>query len=89
MQLRPSHGPSSTLWESLERWAGVSVFSLDRATHADRGQYFPAINMALAFCMGPDLQSLIDSNQPMAQIFFNSFGQKPTLAIWAIVVIVQ
>lgn len=45
--------------------------------------------MALAFCMGPDIQSLIDSNQPMAQIFFNSFGQKPTLAIWAIVVIVQ
>ncbi|KAF8152805.1 APC amino acid permease [Pholiota molesta] len=48
-----------------------------------------AINMSLAFCMGPDIQSLIDSPQPMAQIFFNSFGQKPTLAIWAIVVIVQ
>ncbi|KAF8961614.1 amino acid/polyamine transporter I [Flammula alnicola] len=48
-----------------------------------------AINMSLAFCMGSDLQSLIDSSQPMAQIFFNSFGQKPTLAIWAIVVIVQ
>ncbi|KJA15150.1 hypothetical protein HYPSUDRAFT_80625 [Hypholoma sublateritium FD-334 SS-4] len=48
-----------------------------------------AINMSLAFCMGSDLQSLIDSDQPMAQIFFNSFGQKPTLAIWAIVVIVQ
>ena len=63
MQLRPSHGPSSTLSESLECWAGVSVFSLDRATHADRGQYFPAINMALAFCMGPDLQSLIDIPQ--------------------------
>lgn len=45
--------------------------------------------MSLAFCMGSDLQSLIDSDQPMAQIFFNSFGQKPTLAIWAIVVIVQ
>lgn len=48
-----------------------------------------AINMSLAFCMGSDLQSLVDSDQPMAQIFFNSFGQKPTLAIWSIVVIVQ
>ena len=45
--------------------------------------------MALAFCMGTDIQSLLDSDQPMAQIFHNSFGQKPTLAIWAIVVVVQ
>ncbi|PPQ75223.1 hypothetical protein CVT26_008308, partial [Gymnopilus dilepis] len=48
-----------------------------------------AINVSLAFCMGSDLASLINSDQPMAQIFFNSFGQKPTLAIWSIVVIVQ
>ncbi|KDR74097.1 hypothetical protein GALMADRAFT_71679 [Galerina marginata CBS 339.88] len=48
-----------------------------------------AINMSLAFCMGSDLQLLIDSDQPMAQIFFNSFGQKATLAIWSFVVIVQ
>ncbi|EIW76668.1 amino acid transporter [Coniophora puteana RWD-64-598 SS2] len=50
-----------------------------------------AINMSLAFCMGTDLDSLIDSpiGQPMAQIFFNSFGQKGTLAIWAFVVIIQ
>ncbi|KAG6908706.1 hypothetical protein DXG01_003639 [Tephrocybe rancida] len=48
-----------------------------------------AINMSLAFCMGTDLQALYDSDQPMAQIFFQSFGQKGTLAIWAIVVIVQ
>ncbi|KAH9477066.1 putative amino-acid permease C11D3.08c [Psilocybe cubensis] len=48
-----------------------------------------AINMSLAFCMGSDLESLIDSDQPMAQIFFNSFGEKPTLAIWSLVVIVQ
>ncbi|KAF8875726.1 APC amino acid permease [Gymnopilus junonius] len=48
-----------------------------------------AINMSLAFCMGSDLDSLVNSDQPMAQIFFNSFGQKPTLAIWSIVVIVQ
>lgn len=41
--------------------------------------------------MGTDLQGLLDSpiGQPMAQIFFNSFGQKGTLAVWAIVVLVQ
>ena len=51
----------------------------------------PAINVALAFCMGTDLQAILDSNigQPMATIFFNSFGQKGTLAVWAIVVLVQ
>ncbi|KAK7688471.1 hypothetical protein QCA50_008009 [Cerrena zonata] len=47
------------------------------------------INVSLAFCMGTDLEAINDSAQPMAQIFFNSFGQKGTLAIWAIVVIVQ
>ncbi|KIM41913.1 hypothetical protein M413DRAFT_71101 [Hebeloma cylindrosporum] len=48
-----------------------------------------AINVSLAFCMGGDRASLVDSAQPMAQIFFQTFGQKPTLAIWSIVVIVQ
>lgn len=50
-----------------------------------------AINMALAFCMGTDLDAIMNSpiGQPMAEIFFNSFGQKGTLAVWAIVVIVQ
>ncbi|KAF5364229.1 hypothetical protein D9756_000907 [Leucocoprinus leucothites] len=48
-----------------------------------------AINMALAFCMGSDLQALVDSDQPMAQILLNSFGQKGTLAVWILVVIVQ
>jgi len=48
-----------------------------------------AINMALAFCMGGDLESLVHSNQPMAQIFLNSFGLKATLGIWAIVILVQ
>lgn len=43
-----------------------------------------AINIALAFCMGTDLDGIMasPSGQPMAQIFFNSFGQKGTLAIW-------
>ncbi|KIJ18172.1 PF00324 AA_permease [Paxillus involutus ATCC 200175] len=48
-----------------------------------------AINVSLAFCMGSDLESLLNSPQPMAQIIFNSFGQKGTLALWAIVVLVQ
>lgn len=50
-----------------------------------------AINVSLAFCMGTDLDSIINSpiGQPMAQIFFNSFGQKGTLGVWAIVVLVQ
>jgi hypothetical protein len=39
--------------------------------------------------MGGDLQSLATSSQPMAQIFLNGFGLKPTLGIWAIVIIVQ
>jgi len=41
--------------------------------------------------MGSDIQALLDGNigQPMAQIFYQSFGQKGTLAIWGIVVIVQ
>lgn len=47
--------------------------------------------MVLAFCMGTDINGILHSpiGQPMASIFFNSFGQKGTLAIWAIVVIVQ
>ncbi|GBE87110.1 Uncharacterized amino-acid permease [Sparassis crispa] len=50
-----------------------------------------AINVALAFCMGTDLESIMNSpvGQPMAQIFVNSFGQKGTLAIWSFVVIAQ
>ncbi|KAJ7058137.1 amino acid/polyamine transporter I [Mycena amicta] len=48
-----------------------------------------AINVSLAFCMGTDLAALYDSAQPMAAIFLNSFGKSPTLALWAVVVIVQ
>ena len=50
-----------------------------------------AINISLAFCMGTDLEYVVTSpiGQPMAQIFFNSFGQKGTLVLWAIVVLVQ
>ncbi|KAJ8522185.1 hypothetical protein ONZ45_g1230 [Pleurotus djamor] len=50
-----------------------------------------AINIALAFCMGQDLDAIVNSpiEQPMATIFFNSFGPKATLGVWAIVVLVQ
>jgi hypothetical protein len=48
-----------------------------------------AINVSLAFCMGRDLDTLINSAQPMAQIFNQSFGSKGTLAVWAFVVLVQ
>lgn len=50
-----------------------------------------AINVSLAFCMGTDVEAIVNSpiGQPMATIFFNSFGQRATLAIWAFVVIVQ
>ncbi|KAI6032489.1 amino acid/polyamine transporter I [Pisolithus marmoratus] len=50
-----------------------------------------AINIALAFCMGTDIEYLLDSpiGQPMAQVFFDSFGEKATLALWSFVVIAQ
>ncbi|KAF8183810.1 amino acid transporter [Mycena galopus ATCC 62051] len=48
-----------------------------------------AINLSLAFCMGTDLESLYASAQPMAAIFLNSFGKKPTLALWSVVVVTQ
>ncbi|KAG1865983.1 hypothetical protein F4604DRAFT_1779868 [Suillus subluteus] len=39
--------------------------------------------------MGTDVNSLLNSpiGQPMAQIFFNSFGQNGTLALWSFVVL--
>ncbi|TDL24693.1 amino acid transporter [Rickenella mellea] len=50
-----------------------------------------AINMALAFNMGNDLEGILASpiGQPLATIFFNSFGQKGTLVLWSFIVIVQ
>ena len=39
--------------------------------------------------MGTDLESIVNSEQPMAQIFFNSFGQKGCLAVWTFIVICQ
>ncbi|KAG1728991.1 amino acid/polyamine transporter I [Suillus paluster] len=50
-----------------------------------------AINVSLAFCMGTDVDSLLNSpiGQPLAQIFFDRFGQNATLALWSIVVLAQ
>jgi len=48
-----------------------------------------AINLALAFSMGTDLEALANSSQPLAMIFLNSFGTKPTLAVWSIIIVVQ
>lgn len=50
-----------------------------------------AVNVTLAFCMGQDLESLMNSNlgQPMAQIFLNSLGQKGTLVMWSFIILVQ
>ncbi|KAF5385979.1 hypothetical protein D9615_002624 [Tricholomella constricta] len=50
-----------------------------------------AINVALTFCMGKDLEGILGSpiGQPMATILFNSFGQRGTLAFWAWIIIVQ
>lgn len=50
-----------------------------------------AINVSLAFCMGTDLPALYDGGrgQPMAEILSYSFGRKGTLAVWAVIVVVQ
>ena len=82
-------GPSSTLLVSLVCLVGVCSFSFCQWSGLVTS--YLAINVALAFCMGTDLDSILNNpiGQPMATIFFNSFGQKGTLAVWAIVVIVQ
>ena len=50
-----------------------------------------AVNVTLAFCMGQDLESVMNSSlgQPMAQIFLNSLGQKGTLVMWSFIILVQ
>ncbi|KAI0337049.1 APC amino acid permease [Trametopsis cervina] len=49
------------------------------------------VNIVVAFHMGTDMSSILESpiGQPMAAIFFNSFGTRPTLAVWSVVVAVQ
>ncbi|KAG2135256.1 amino acid/polyamine transporter I [Suillus clintonianus] len=49
------------------------------------------INISLAFCMGADLSSILNSpiGQPMAQILYNSLGQRGALALWCLVILAQ
>ncbi|KAG2351622.1 amino acid permease-domain-containing protein [Suillus spraguei] len=46
------------------------------------------INISLAFCMGTDLGSVLNSpiGQPMAQILYTSLGQKGGLALWCLII---
>ncbi|EIW80593.1 hypothetical protein CONPUDRAFT_154619 [Coniophora puteana RWD-64-598 SS2] len=50
-----------------------------------------AVNISLAFCMGPSTITLVDSplGQPMAQIFSTSLGTRAGLALWSIVIVAQ
>ncbi|EIW75540.1 APC amino acid permease [Coniophora puteana RWD-64-598 SS2] len=50
-----------------------------------------ALNISIAFCMGPDPTNIIDSplGQPMAQIFYASLGKNAALALWSLVIAVQ
>jgi hypothetical protein len=52
---------------------------------------YPGINVALAFCMGTDISALLSSpiGQPMAQILYNSLGQRGALAVWSLVIVAQ
>ncbi|QRV99700.1 amino acid permease [Ceratobasidium sp. AG-Ba] len=47
--------------------------------------------ITLAFCMGQDMAGILGSSigQPLATIFFNSFGQKGTLGLWSLFVVAQ
>ncbi|KAG1875108.1 amino acid/polyamine transporter I [Suillus tomentosus] len=49
------------------------------------------VNISLAFCMGTDIGSVLNSpiGQPMAQILFNSLGQKKALALWCLIIIAE
>jgi hypothetical protein len=48
----------------------------------------PGINVSLAFCMGTDLENVLNSpiGQPMAQILYNSLGQRGALALWCLII---
>ncbi|KAG1722545.1 amino acid/polyamine transporter I, partial [Suillus paluster] len=46
------------------------------------------INITIAFCMGTDLVGILSSpiGQPMAQILYNSLGQRMALGIWCLII---
>ncbi|KAJ3553647.1 hypothetical protein NM688_g3497 [Phlebia brevispora] len=49
------------------------------------------LNIALAFNMGKNVESIMANpiGQPMATIFFNSFGTRGTLVVWTFIVLAQ
>ncbi|KDQ08717.1 hypothetical protein BOTBODRAFT_118262 [Botryobasidium botryosum FD-172 SS1] len=71
-------------------WAVVNAIAIS-------GVLGTALMITIAFCMGPDLQAILDSDiqQPMAtaritrSILFNSIGPEGTLGIWSVIVIIQ
>ena len=89
MQQSLCHGPSSGPLALVASLVGVG-FAFLLAPRLDPNSGI-AVNVTLAFCMGQDLQAIMDSSfgQPMAQIFFNSFGRKGTLAVWSFIIVVQ
>lgn len=46
------------------------------------------INVSLAFCMGTNLESVLNSpiGQPMAQILYTSLGRRGALALWCLII---
>ncbi|KAF5364943.1 hypothetical protein D9758_008081 [Tetrapyrgos nigripes] len=48
------------------------------------------MNISLAFCMGTDVVSIVESpvGHPLAAILFNSFGRRGVLAVWSMVIFV-
>lgn len=92
MQLPLSRGPSFCPLPSPASLASVhlSLFNFRRPL-LNSNFRDAAVNVALTFCMGQDLEDLMASSlgQPMAQIFFNSFGKKGTLTIWLFVILAQ
>ncbi|KAJ7185274.1 APC amino acid permease [Mycena filopes] len=65
-------------------WAIISASALS-------GVLGFAINIALVFSMGTDIDSILESpiGQPMATILFNSFGKRGALGIWCLLIVVQ
>ena len=50
--------------------------------------YLLGVIIALAFCMGTDLNAILNSTtgQPMAQILYNSLGQRGALVAWCLII---
>lgn len=49
------------------------------------------VNIVIVFHMGTNIENILGSpiGQPLAAICFNSFGTKPTVAVWSVIVAIQ